>query len=102
MNDDETRPAAEIEPLIRFEDVAATYNITVRALKSQVRAHKAARVVLGSRWYFTPAQLAAFREASTVTSGSDCLAEAQEEARTRIASRSRTGRRRAASSWGTR
>ncbi|MEU7905345.1 hypothetical protein [Actinoplanes sp. NPDC049118] len=98
MSGAKTVSAVGIPTLHRFEDVAKSYGIEVRALKDQVRALRAERVRLGTKWYFTPAQLAAFHAASTVSSGARPGVDPLQKVRDRLANRARsaTARRGAA------
>lgn len=83
-----TRKTAQCLPTMhRFEDVATSYGISVRRLKDQVRALRAPRTILGSRWYFTDEQLAGFRKARTVTSGAEPAPDPLAKVRARVANR---------------
>jgi len=83
-----------IEPLFPIKDLAESYGRSVRALKDQIRAAGMARIVIGSQWYFTKAQLEAFHKAKTVTSGERAQPDPLEVARGRVAQRVQAVRRR--------
>jgi len=83
-----------IEPLFPIKDLAHEYKRSVRALKDQIRGAGVARIVIGSQWYFTQAQLEAFHKAKTVTSGKQAQPDPLDVARDRVAKRAQTVRRR--------
>ncbi len=73
----------DLPQLHAFEDVAATYNWSLRALKEGARAHKFEHTHIGRRRYFTDEQLGKYLASQKVVPAQDQALAAMRDRRDR-------------------
>jgi hypothetical protein len=74
---------AVLPDLIPFEDVAASYRKSVRAVKEHTKARNLAHIVIGRSYFFTAGQLEAFLETHTKQAAAVVAKDAMRDRRAR-------------------